>query len=61
LEFRCFVDRCGASGYAAIMFSDDVKWIPRPQDVVLMNTQQLRDTGYRDVVDVIYILGHSEI
>jgi len=26
------------------MFSDDVKWIPRPQDVVLMNTEQLRDT-----------------
>jgi len=28
----------------SIMFSDDVKWIPRPQDVVLMNTEQLRDT-----------------
>jgi 4-deoxy-L-threo-5-hexosulose-uronate ketol-isomerase len=25
------------------MFSDVVKWIPRPQDVVLMNTEQLRD------------------
>jgi 4-deoxy-L-threo-5-hexosulose-uronate ketol-isomerase len=26
------------------MFSDDVRWIPRPQDVVLMHTEQLRDT-----------------
>jgi 4-deoxy-L-threo-5-hexosulose-uronate ketol-isomerase len=26
------------------MFSDEVKWIPRPQDLVLMNTEQLRDT-----------------
>jgi 4-deoxy-L-threo-5-hexosulose-uronate ketol-isomerase len=37
------VDRRGDSDYSPIMFSDDVKWIPRPQDVVSMNTEQLRD------------------
>jgi 4-deoxy-L-threo-5-hexosulose-uronate ketol-isomerase len=26
------------------MFNDDVKWIPRPQDVVGMSTEQLRDS-----------------
>jgi 4-deoxy-L-threo-5-hexosulose-uronate ketol-isomerase len=26
------------------MFNDAIKWIPRPQDAVLMNTEQLRDT-----------------
>ncbi len=38
-----FVDPPRNSRYSPIMFSDVVKWIPRPQDVVLMNTEQLRD------------------
>ena len=40
---EALVDRRSDSGYSPSMFSNDVKWIPRPQDVVLMNTEQLRE------------------
>src|SRR5690242_19263128 len=43
-KYKCALTGSAPSANLRAMFSDAIRRMPRPQDVVLMNTEQLRET-----------------